>query len=43
MEILLIVGAAVAGFIAGALVFRNNAKRFAELEQKLRDAKDQLK
>jgi len=36
LEILLIIMAAVAGFAAGALVYRNNAKR---LEDELNDLK----
>ena len=31
------------GFVAGALVFRNNAKKAADLEQKSKSILDQLK
>ena len=31
------------GFVAGALVFRNNAKKAADLEQKSKSIIDQLK
>jgi F0F1-type ATP synthase assembly protein I len=35
--------ALVLGFVAGALVFRNNAKKAADLEQKSKSILDQLK
>ena len=35
--------ALVLGFVAGALVFRNNAKKASDIEQKSKTILDQLK